>query len=279
MKQRFKVFTSFLMTWTFLAIGISGLGLYLSPQGRIAHWIQWHLWGFTKTEWAELHTVFVTVFLIAGILHLFYFNWKAFFNYFKKKIKRGTHHWYELATSLILFMILFGGTMWKVPPIFSIVTLGENIKASYEVQKNEPPIPHAEDMTVREFSDKILSLPYSEVIEQLESNGYTVSGPDQTIAEIAELHDIAPSVILAITKGIQGAIVEIPSYSGYGRKTLGQVCSELHVPMELVIKRLNLAGITEIDSNQIIKKIADHYDQSPIEIIKIITGEESIEDK
>ena len=279
MKQRLKVFTSFIMTWIFLAISISGLALYLSPQGRIAHWIQWHLWGFTKTEWSELHIVFVTIFLIAGILHLFYFNWKAFINYFKKKIKRGTHHWYELATSLILFVILIGGTIWKIPPVFSIAALGENIKASYEIQKNEPPIPHAEDMTISEFSSKILSMTYDDAVERLKSNGFSVSGPDQVIAEIAELHDVAPSEILTIAKGDQNTEVEIPSYSGYGRKTLGQVCSELHVPMELVIKRLNEAGITETDSNQIIKQIAERYDHHPIAIIKIITGEESIEDK
>jgi len=53
MKQRLKIFTSFLLTWTFLAVSISGLALYLSPKGRIANWIQWHLWGYTKEEWGE----------------------------------------------------------------------------------------------------------------------------------------------------------------------------------------------------------------------------------
>lgn len=279
MKQRLKIFTSFVMTWTFLAIGISGLGLYLSPEGRIAHWIQWHLWGFTKTEWGELHTVFVTIFLIAGIFHLFYFNWKAFLNYFKNKIKRGTHHRYELTTSLVLFVILFGGTILEIPPIYSIVTLGENIKESYVIQENEPPIPHAEDMTISEFSSKILSLTYDEVIERLGYNGISVLGPDQIISEIAELHNLAPSAILTIVKGSQDEEVKITSYSGHGRKTLCQVYSELLIPMDIAVERLNLAGITEIDSNQTIKKIADRYNQSPIDIISIITGEKSVKNK
>ncbi len=279
MKQRLKIFTSFVLTWTFIVISLSGLALFLSPQGRIANWVKWELLGFTKTEWGELHTVFVSVFLIAGIFHLFYFNWKAFLNYFKKKIKRGTHFRYELIISLVFCAILLGGTMWKVPVVFSVVKLGEDIKASYEVKKNEPPIPHAEDMTIEEFSTKILSLPLIEVVEQLENNGFTVSGTDQTIAEIAELHDVAPSEILSKAKGDQNTETETPSYFGYGRKTLGQVCSELHVPMKLMMKRLNEAGITETDSNQILKKIADRHDQTSIEIIKIITREESIDDK
>ncbi len=273
MKQRFKIFTSFVLAWTFLAIAISGFGLYLSPKGRIANWIQWHLWGFTKTEWEQLHTVFVTVFLIAVILHLFYFNWKPFLAYFKKKIKSGVHHRFELLTSIILFIILLGGTLWEIPPVFSINTLGENIKESYEVQKNEAPIPHAEELTISDFSDKVLSLPYNEVIERLENNGYTVSGPDQTIAEIAELHDVAPSLILTVTKGEQDLKVEIPSYSGYGRKTFNQVCSELELPVDLAIKRLNQAGILDINGDETIKIIADRYNQSPTEIVNIIAGE------
>ncbi len=273
MKQRFKIFTSFVLAWTFLAIGISGLGLYLSPKGRIANWIQWHLWGFTKTEWEQLHTVFVTVFLIAVILHLFYFNWKPFLAYFKKRIKSGIHHRFELITSIILFIILLGGTIWEIPPVFSIITLGENIKQSYEVKKNEPPIPHAEEMTIREFADKILSKPHDEVIERLENNGYSVSGPDQTIGEIAELHDVAPSLILTITKGNQSEEVETKSYSGYGRKTFNQACAELELPVDLAIKRLNQAGISEINGDETIKILADRYNQSPTEIVNIIAGE------
>lgn len=276
MKQQLKIFTSFVLTWTFLAISITGLGLYLSPQGRIANWIQWRFLGFTKTEWSELHTVFVTVFLVAGILHLFYFNWKSFLNYFKKKIKRGTHYRNELIISLLILLILFLGTIWKVPPIFSIVTLGENIKASYEVRKNEPPIPHAEDMTISEFSSKILSMAYDDVVERLKSNGFSISGPDQIIAEIAELHDVAPSEILTMAMGDQNKKLKIPPYTGYGRKTLDEVCFELHIKLDSVITRLNQVGKTDIDSSMTIKQIADIYNQNPTDIISIINGEKSL---
>ena len=30
--------------------------LYIVPQGRVAYWAEWKLWGISKSQWGSLHT-------------------------------------------------------------------------------------------------------------------------------------------------------------------------------------------------------------------------------
>ena len=79
-KQSTRSLTAFLVTWAFLILTVSGIVLYIVPQGRIAYWVHWSLLGLGKSDWANLHMVFGCLFIATGILHL-YFNWKPFKKY------------------------------------------------------------------------------------------------------------------------------------------------------------------------------------------------------
>ena len=61
-KINLKVFTSFILAISFILISISGIVLYIAPRGRIAHWINWSVFGFSKEDWEAIHTVFVSIF-------------------------------------------------------------------------------------------------------------------------------------------------------------------------------------------------------------------------
>lgn len=274
MKFKFKVITSFILTISFLIAALSGLAMYLAPKGRIANWIEWTWLGFTKEEWTAVHTTFVAVFLLAALLHLFYFNWRVFWAYIKQKAQRGIRYKWELAVSLALGLVLWFGTTYEVTPVISLVRLAEAIDVSYETRLNEPPIPHAEELTLLEFSEEVLQIPVEEALETLKKKGYSALNHRETVGDLAERHQVPPRVIYGALSSRGEASRKALSYSGYGQKTLAQVCEELEIELSAATRVLNDAGISDADAEETLKAIADRHDRKPIDLVLILTGEE-----
>ncbi len=111
---------------------ISGLMLYLSPSGRIANWTNWEILGLSKTQWTSFHIVFITLFIITGIFHIFYFNWKPLWSYISRETKHGIYYKKEFWIAVVISLILVIGTWAKIPPVISVVELGDYITASWE---------------------------------------------------------------------------------------------------------------------------------------------------
>ena len=65
---------------------LTGLILYIAPQGRIAYWSDWRLWGLDKTAWGNVHINMGFLMLIVISLHIYY-NWKPIVSYLKNKAK------------------------------------------------------------------------------------------------------------------------------------------------------------------------------------------------
>ncbi len=82
-KFSFKSFTTFILAWTFVVLILSGVMLFVSPPGRVAHWSNWTLGALTKEGWQEVHVLMAIVFLVGGLFHLLKFNWKVFTHYLK----------------------------------------------------------------------------------------------------------------------------------------------------------------------------------------------------
>ncbi len=274
MKFKLKVLTSFILTITFLVASLSGLAMYLAPKGRIANWVEWTWLGFTKDQWSAIHIVFVTVFLTAGILHLFYFNWKVFWAYLKQRAKKGVLYKWELGISIFFGLILWFGTVYEVKPVISVVKLAESIQESYETEQNQPPVPHAEEMTIAEFADEVLGIPVEDVLMKLSEKGYPASGDEEIIGELAEKHGVAPGDIYNVLSVQEKTTSKIAEFSGYGQKTLVQVCGELEIELKEAKALLEQAGITKFNEEETLKDIADRHDKKPIYLVKIIAGEE-----
>ena len=81
-------FVSLLTFAGFVIMSLTGLVLYIMPQGRVAYWVVWKFLGLTKTQWDSMHTISSILFLAAGIFHLVY-NWNAFVSYIISKIQGG----------------------------------------------------------------------------------------------------------------------------------------------------------------------------------------------
>ena len=83
-KFHWRGLTSFLVTLGFLLLAFTGMMLYFTPKGGVAHWIDLRLLGLDKDQWAAIHMLAAILFVIAAGFHL-YFNWRIFIHYIKTK--------------------------------------------------------------------------------------------------------------------------------------------------------------------------------------------------
>ena len=195
MKKKFswKVFISFGLTYAFIIIIVSGLMLYASPPGRYAHWVDWKILGFTKDGWGALHIIFSFTFVVLSIFHLFTINWESFLSYLKSKKRKGLNKKREFYWSTILTLVFFIGIIFLVPPFNYVVDFGEYLTQSWEQVEDEPPIPHAELLTLDELAEQLEYSSIDELTRKFEIHDIKFDNTDiQTLQEIAHLNESTP---------------------------------------------------------------------------------------
>jgi hypothetical protein len=277
-KFKFRAFTALIVLWSFIVENVTGIVLYIVPPGRIAHWTNWKLWGFTKEQWAALHTIFGYIFLIFAVIHIYY-NWKAIMNYIKQKIKAGLRMRVELGISLILTILVFVATAISIPPFSTVMDFGTKMKNSWEESRQEPFIPHAESMNLEEFTKQIgISMERAKKI--LKKNGINVRDTSFSIQDIAKDNNTSPVALYEILK------TELPSEEkkkleeittskkqgaggGYGWKTLENLAQELEIPIQDIMQFLQSEGI-DAKKDEVIRSVAEKNGMTPYELVGMI---------
>jgi len=251
-----RIFISFGLLTSFLMLLISGIILYIAPPGRVANWTGWSILGLSKQAWQNQHTIFGFSFAVLSVFHLFVINWKAFFAYITTKTTKGLKNPVEFS-AIILLTLLFGiGTQLEVQPFTSIINFGESIKDSWESDTNEPPVPHAETMTLEELSlQPALSTTAEAMLETLQKAGLKATATTQTLGEIAQDNGMLPTEVYKLLapaakqgKG-QGQQREQQKTElqkeGFGRKTLDQIAEENGVAplaLQLALQQQNIVA-------------------------------------
>lgn len=285
--EKFKIrrFFTLLIFFSFLLMTISGLVLYFTPQGRIAYWVEWKFMGLTKDGWTDLHTVSWFLFLISSIFHIYY-NWKPLINYFKGKIKEINFLSKEGIISILITLFLIFSGIFKIPPLGLLIDLNDYIKDSYSKKPNyEPPFGHAEEISLKVLA-KRLNIDLIPALEELKKNGIKFKDENSILKDIAKENSKTPRDIYNIiskfiiekdkkdTKSYTPESVEEEfSGTGIGRKTLKFFCEENGIDLELAKNRLNLKGINMKEEDNF-RSVADKYETTPIEIVKLILVED-----
>ena len=70
----------------FVVMIFTGVVLYIVPQGRVAYWAGWMLFGLGKEQWGAVHTTMGLLMLISGVFHIVY-NWKPIVNYLRNRAR------------------------------------------------------------------------------------------------------------------------------------------------------------------------------------------------
>ena len=144
-----RALTAFIVTWAFAVAIVTGIILYVVPQGRVAYWTDWHLIGLAKDGWSNIHIVFGAIFIVSGILHL-YFNWKPFKKYLSERSAGHLHVKREVVIASAGTVLVVIAAITVVPPVSWLFELNQTVKQSWVTSPDlEPPYGHAEESSLR----------------------------------------------------------------------------------------------------------------------------------
>jgi len=280
-KQSVRSLTAFLVTWSFVVLTLTGLVLYVVPHGRVAYWAHWSLAGMEKEQWAWVHMMFGGVFIVTGILHL-YFNWKPFKKYLAERSQGRVQIKQEVVVSLLLTAAIFSLSVFNLPPASWVFELNQTIKGSWVTHPDlEPPFGHAEEVSLAGMA-KRMDLDLEPALAALKEMGIRFDSQRDSLERIARANGITPMTVYAVIRrferqpaplsetGLTTEEVEARySGTGLGRKSLRELIDKSGVPGEQAFARLKAAGITDPSGNNV-REVADRHGLNPIDLVKII---------
>jgi hypothetical protein len=279
-----RALTSFFVTTGFLVMAITGIILFLEPEGRIAYWVHWEFLGLTKTQWGNIHIVSSLLFIVAGIFHI-YFNWKPLINYIINKVAGGLKLKKELAIAGVVSLCIIVGSIFAVPPLKYILDFNEFVKDSWVTKPEyEPPFGHAELMSMRSLA-RIKQIDLEKAVKALQEEGYTIERTDESLETIAETNDTSPMAIYQVMIRFQAEkepppagkytvedVDDLFAGSGVGRLTISDACQKAGVDLSTVKQRLTENEI-EYQEDETLKDIAEGNGIYPLDLLKIMLVE------
>ncbi len=266
--------TSMTMFVSLFVLILNSIILYIVPQGRVAYWADWHLLGLSKTQWGDQHITVGFLFLFSSILHLYY-NWTPIVAYMKNKAREVRIFTPSFNVACVLTVVVVIGTFYPVPPMSTILNLGEAIKERGADRYGEPPYGHAELSSLKMFTQKEdLSLEKS--LDLLRNAGLAVQDEKETLVVIAKNNRLTPQGVYEIIKPAQKneksmGKVNLPDHPapGFGSKSLAEVCGEYHLDLHEIVKGLEGKGV-KADGKMRIKEIAALSEREPSALYEVL---------
>lgn len=263
-----RAFVSFVVLFAFTVLAVTGIALYATPPGRVANWSNWTLLGLTKTNWQAVHMVFGFLFVVAGAFHLF-FNWKVLLNYLRSRVHAGIPRRRELAWSAVAGVALVVMSIADLPPISAVSSVRDQLANSWSSDRTEPPIPHAELLTVDKVAT-LLKLPVDTAVERLKTAGFRASA-DVTLEQLATQRGVSPQEVYArlSANSTVAPSAGVVAGGGMGWKTLRQIADELQIPVDAAVARLRSAGI-EAGPDEALREIAKRHGRHAPELASLL---------
>lgn len=242
--------------------------LYIVPQGRVAYWANWKLWGLSKEQWAAIHINVGILFLISLALHTLY-NWQSITLYLKDKSRQMKVFTVNFNIALLLTVLFVVGTYVEIPPFSNIIDINARIKEAAAQKYGEPPYGHAELSTLRAFA-RHLDIDLENAIKALAAAGFAVESYSQSLKEVAAANGVAPQ---AIYLAMLGSFTDMQSAErmpqrprqGAGKLTLEGVCAQYGLDMALVKKALEEKNL-RFSEGMSLRQIAELNNLSPIDV-------------
>lgn len=259
-----RAFISVITAISFVGMSVTGVVLFVTPPGRVAHWTGWRIWALTKDQWAGLHIWFSLIFMIAAVLHL-YLNWRLFLSYFRSRVRKAFALRTEWVIALLLCGIVGWATLANVKPFSSLLNWNEAIKRSWETPTGQAPIPHAELLTLSELAQKTEGLEVESMVENLQAANIEIQSPDVVLGDLAKRVGMTPMQLYAIATGQsiapragggRGANRESQQGGyGIGRLTLRQYCEQQGLDLDKTIQKLRGKGF-KAEPDMTVREIA-----------------------
>ena len=263
--------TSLTALLSFLLEMLTSVILYIVPQGRVAYWSDWRLWGLSKTQWGSLHVNLGILFLVAICLHTYY-NWNPIVAYLKNRAAKLRIFTTDFTAALILCLVFALGTYWELPPFSTIIAIGDQIKETAAKKYGEPPYGHAELSSLATFSKKV-DLDLEASLNRLAAAKICVTDPSQSIADIARMNNLNPKAVYQamLPPEQPGQSKGLPTNPppGFGKRPLADICQEYKLDIKTVLLGLADRKITATAA-MTIKEIAAANNTSPMDIFEAL---------
>jgi len=272
--MKLRKITSLTMLISFVLLVLTSVILYIVPQGRVAYWADWKLWGLSKSQWGELHINLGFLFLLAGLLHIFY-NWKPILAYLKDRTRKLKIFTANFNVALVLTLIVGFGTYFQIPPMSTVINFGESFKDAAAEKYGEPPYGHAELSSLKLFS-KQTGLDLKKAMELLVQDGIKFQGEQDKLIDIAEKNNISPKELFNIMQSAKkepevGVSFPDTPFPGFGRLSLAEVCSQYGLNIPTIIRELKKKGISA-DPAKNMKEIAAENDMDAHVLFEVLHG-------
>lgn len=251
---------TFLMVTGFVVATVTGVVMFFAPAGRIANWSAWQILGLSKDDWTNIHIVTCTMFIVAGLIHL-YFNWKPLKAYLYSRARGSLNRKWEMMTALALTAFIVVGSVNWVPPLDLILEVREwakdemwldNAVAGTAVRSPARSTEHEDALRqVGAGIDAILD----------EAEGQTAAG--ETGKARAMPSDAAEEHIEGSGYGGGG---------GFGRMTIRDVAARHGLDYEEVRSRLAAQNI-DFEEQETLRDIANRHGVTPGELGRLASGQ------
>lgn len=271
--MKVRVVASLTALLAFAGLALTGVVLFVSPQGRVAYWSGWRLLGIGKESWSSVHVLLGFLFVAVGILHAI-LNWKPLVSYLTDRASRRLRLLSpESGLSVLLAVAFVAGALLRVPPFAWVLDLGEATKDGAARTYGEPPYGHAEQSTLATFASRT-DLDLAKARELLAQAGIRVEGDQQRLQEIARANHLTPQQVYAAMKGaekpkaVQAGMPE-EAAPGLGRKTLASLCGEYGLDVATIRRALSGRGV-DAAADKTIKAIAEAAGMGPHDLYALI---------
>lgn len=264
--------TSLTALLAFTTLALTGIVLYLTPQGRVAYWSEWRLGGLTKEAWGALHILMSLLFVIAGIVHIV-LNGRPILSYLKDRSRRMRILTPDLGLSLGLTALFASGALLGWPPFSWVMDLNTQVKDGASRKLGEPPYGHAEQSSLKAFAQRV-QLDLDQAMSLLKAQGLKVNGPEDRLADIAKQNGLTPQQVFQVMKPAQRAPAltgELPEEvaPGLGRKTLPELCREYGLDLATVRTRLEARQL-KLDDTLPMRALAEQNHMGPHDLYALI---------
>jgi len=269
--MKIRKITSLTALLTFILIILTSVILYIVPQGRVAYWADWRLWGLTKVQWGNIHIINGLLFLLALFLHIYY-NWKPIVSYLKNKPKELKVFTKEFNVALGFTLVFSLGVLLEAPPFQWVIDLGDSIKDAAAVKYGEPPYGHAELSTLKTFAKK-QGFDLKESMSLLKKADLKFESEKQTLQDIARQNKISPQQVYFAMKPVNRtsdskSLPDNPP-AGFGNRNLADICQEYRLDIKAVVRGLTEKNL-KASAEMTVKDIAETHNMGPMDVFETI---------
>jgi hypothetical protein len=193
---RYRSLVSFSTFFLFLTLALSGIAMYLRPEGSVARWTGWSLLGADKKGWEELHIVIALAFAVLALIHIV-LNWKTLVAYLRSRAVRGMRLKREAAAAFLLVVLIVAAAIVACPPAAQLMKWRGSIKDGKAVLVSPPPAADADRLPLADIA-RITGIDLADIQQRLAARGIEVKGPEDTLEKIAKRSRSTPERVFGL---------------------------------------------------------------------------------